>query len=167
MQLLPNGTIIDLGTNETINGSSVEFILFNDTLYLIPKIEVLTNITNITNVNYYNITNVTNYENATYTGNFTNYTTQNITIENHTNIYNGTGGVVYTKEETDNILTNFVPNSAIGGYVPRGEIGAYALKTELNTDTGSHVGTGIFWTMIILIILIIGALAYMLFTRDD
>lgn len=167
MQLLPNNTIIDLGTNETINGTAVDFILFNGSLFLIPQVELFYNLTNITNVIYQNITNVTNvtYQNVTYTGNFTNYTTQNITVENHTNIYNGTGELVYTTTEIDNKLTTYVPGSAMSGYFPRGEIGAYALKTEINS--GSYIGTGTFWTMIILIILIIGAIVYIIFTRDE
>lgn len=170
MQLLPNGTIIDLGTNATIGGTSVDFILFNESLYIIPKVEAVYNITNVTNINYQNITNVTNvtYQNVTYTGNFTNYTTQNITWENYTNIFNGTGELVYTITEIQGILGTYVLGSTMDGYVTKNGLTSYVLKAELNniTTTGSYVGTGTFWTITILILLIIGVGAYVLFARE-
>lgn len=103
LQLFPNGTIVDLGSNTTINGTSVDFIYSNDTLYIIPKV----NDSNITfqNVSYFNVTNVTN---VSY-GNITNIT--NITLQNYTNCsfnytyYNVTGNYSYNKSEIDDFLS--------------------------------------------------------------
>lgn len=69
-QLLPNGTLIDLNGTE-INGTPVDFVLFNDTIYIIPKNftnqTIIYNITNVENITYVNQTciNCSNYYNET------------------------------------------------------------------------------------------------------
>jgi len=154
LQLLTNGSIIDLGTNETINGDVIDFIYFNNTLYIVPA--SFTNITyqNITeNITYY-VTNVTNitYQNMTI-GNLTNYTTQEITWENNTYFY-GAGNYTYNEEEIDDKFAQYVLTSTGNTYALKTEL--TILRNELNyTSTGSYVGTTTFWIMWTLLILII------------
>lgn len=162
-----NGTITDLGTNETINGTNVDFVYANNTLFIIPKI-----IYNFTNVTYQNVTNVTNvtYQNVSY-GNFTNYTTQNISWFNYTNcsfnytyIYNGTGNFtynktdIYNKSEIDNRFGNYILTTTANGYVLRTELPnleAYALKTDINeTITQEKTNTTPLWIAIVVVALI-------------
>jgi len=139
LQLLQNGTIVDLGTNATINGSSVDIVYFNDSFYFIPKMNTNISYFNVTNISYGNFTNVTN---ISY-GNFTNVT--NVTLQNYTNCsfnytyYNATGNYTYNKTELDDKLKLFAYNrtevDAIGNYILSTTTNSLvALKNELNAS---------------------------------
>lgn len=166
LQLLQNGTIIDLGTNETINGTQVDFVYYNDTLYLVPK----ANTTYIT----YNITNVTNVTNISY-GNLSNYTTFNIT--NCTNCsynytyYNATGNYTYTKSEIDSKITGYLTTSSLTPYALKTDFSPYALKTELPTSLNStlldkKISEKTFWISIGIIVFLLIVLTFMIVYRE-
>ena len=115
LQILPNGTLIEI--NESINGTPVDFILYNNTIYIIEK--NLTNYTIYQNISYINMTciNCTNYYNDTYK-----------------NTYNDYG---YNKSYVDN---NFVTNSLFDTYKLSL---SYATKDELTNSINSLNNTKI------------------------
>lgn len=168
LQLLQNGTIIDLGTNETINGTQVDFIYYNDTLYLIPKV----NVTNVYNIS--NITNINNITNVSY-GNFTNLTTLN--VSNYTNCsfnytyYNATGNYTYNKTEIDNLIAGHITISSLSPYALRTELVPYALKSEINytlneNELNKKIGENMFWIIIGIIAFILIVLTILIFARE-
>ena len=178
LQLLQNGRIVDLGTNATINGSSVDIVYFNDSFYFIPKMNV-TNMTNITqqNISYFNITNVTN---ISY-GNITNVT--NITWYNYTNCsfnytyYNATGNYTYNKSEVDNLLTSKLYNrtevDAIGNYIlSTTTSGVNSLRTELTNTFNStasnkdFIKSNTFYVVIGILAFILLVTFFILFNRE-
>jgi hypothetical protein len=161
LQLLTNGSIIDLGTNETINGTNVDFVYTNDTLFLVPKINVTQNIT------YLNSTNIT-YLNSTG-----NYTIQNITYENNTCVnctYNQTG-IFYNKSEIDTKLSGIFQRGELANYVPRAELTNYIQRGDVNNITGLNDKANksditLLWIVLIIVGLIaIGAIVIP-FTRE-
>jgi len=161
LQLLQNGSIIDLGTNETINGTKVDFIYFNDTLYLIPKNATLGNITYINNT----------YLNST--GNYTILNVTNITYQNHS-CYNCTyneTGVFYNKTEIDGKLNGFIARSELSPFITQATLNNYALKSDpLNItgldDKANKSDVTLLWIVLIIVGLIaIGAIV-IIFTRE-
>ena len=164
LQLLTNGSIIDLGTNETINGTNVDFIYANDTLFLVPKINITQNIT------YLNSTNIT-YLNST--GNYTIQNITNVTYENNTCVnctYNQTG-IFYNKSEIDNKLSGIFQRGELSAYVPRAELTNYIPRGEVNNITGlndkaNKSDVTLLWIVLIIVGLIaIGAIV-IIFTRE-
>ena len=147
LQLLPNGTLIEI--NNSINGTPVDFILFNDTIYLIEK--DLTNYT-ITNISYVNMTciNCSNYYNDTYK-----------------NTYNDYG---YNKSYVDN---NFITNSLFDTYKLSL---SYATKDELTNSINDLNNTKIIsekdysnklWISIIIIFIIeLGIIGFIVYINN-
>ena len=89
-QLNPNGSLSEV--NLTINGTQVDIVLFNDTIYIIEK-----NITNYTIFNY-NVTNINITNVNTTCLNCTNYYNETI-YHNETYFYYG-----YNRSELDGIF---------------------------------------------------------------
>lgn len=156
MELLPNGTIIEAGS---VNGTPVDFILFNNSLYIIPKINVTSNITNY---------NVTNYDIT----NHTNLTCYNCSY-NYTYYYNATGNYTYNRTELDSRFVNYITTSSANSqFALKGDLSSYALKTEMEamniTAVGVQQGIGktTFWVMIGILFFCIIALCLILMVRD-
>jgi len=162
LQLLPNGSIVDLG-NTTINGTPVDFIFENNTLFIIPKAASV-NITNLTNI----ITNLTNITIQNITG---NYTYENITLINNTYIFNGTENFTnfftnftYNKEELDKKFADLTINPDMSPYVLKSEAFAvfnssmnWSSIIEENTDTNNT------WIWIAIVILALSIAAMFIF----
>lgn len=148
-----NGTITDLGTNETINGTNVDFIYANNTLFIIPKI-VLQNIT-IQNITFVNFTNIT-YLNST--GNYTIQNITNITYQNNScyNCTYNTTGVFYNRTDIDNKFGNYILTSTANGQfafkTELPNLTPYALKTDINASIGevSKTDTTPLWIAVVI-----------------
>jgi hypothetical protein len=159
-----NGTITDLGTNETINGTAVDFVLANDTLFIIPKINITQNITYVNNT----------YVNNTYlnsTGNYTIENITNVTYQNNTCInctYNQTG-IFYNMSQIDDkfALKSDIKTYDLSPYASKSELSAYALKAVNNTiSEKSYVENTTFWIIAGVLLAISIIIAAIMFTRD-
>ena len=123
LQILPNGTLVESNYDA---GTSVDIILFNNSLYIIEA--------EPTEINYYNKTYLNNtYINYTYLNEtYVNTTCFNCTnYYNVTNYYNDTNSSLYNNSYLDN---NFITNSIFNTF--KSSLN-YATKDELTNSINS------------------------------
>lgn len=134
LQLIPNGSFVDLlDHNTTINGTPVDLIWFNNTLYVIQRTPDVVNFNTTSYVT--NITNITYLNSSFFVTNITNITNLNTTCNNCTQITNVTYSAnysnlssVYLKSDIDNKF------GALG-------LDKYALKTDIPQNVTQTIET--------------------------
>jgi len=153
-QLLPNGTLSDV--NYSINGTPVDIVLFNDSLYIVQK--------NLTNYTILNVTNI--YQNITQ-----NITYVNMTCLNCSNYYNQTVNTSYFDYgyNSSYVDNNFVKLSDYNSYKSGLNYATLADLNNLNATITKpqEVSTNTTWLwlsvlgLFLLIVCLIGYIGWM------